>query len=504
MVVSEGESSMEGSTAIPSSTVPVGWVGGHDHEAGTSVPRDLREESWAEFMLRVRVPGDLAHDDIISGREKGVFESFWPYPNEWRLPDSLADYESSGITMEFLDDVNEQKKARGGSVTLARVSYKSSRLRVFGHKNKECHVLTNILDGKFDPDKYWLASKYSEPRTRPASNTYYVESVHSYKSVESVGMKPRFLNARGKDVSGLNAAAPLVAGLRGVNSHMEDTPIAKLQRSVTVGLLDEDPGQLRGKEKESLSHSFVEEGTRSVGSGKLFGSSLPDGEVQSTPYKEKEKRSLAEALDDPRVRRAAVVAAVRGTLTLEASLLRAENLVSRNADLELRLEEMKATQKELVTEAIYRELADHVASVTVGLEEQLKVVIEEKLVVEGDLEVTHGRLRSPSLEKEANEHVLREELVMAKQVADGLQGRVAELVEGNGRLEEEFHLSTKWWVAMLAPPLLVLRQTRDVPELRHLGYSGRQFPLPLGDAMDITPEEEAQLEDRAAAAQPPE
>ncbi|KAF6156147.1 hypothetical protein GIB67_024117 [Kingdonia uniflora] len=207
----------------------------------------------------------------------------------------------------------------------------------------------------------------------------------------------------------------------------------------------------------------------------------------------------------PRNLRADSRAEFMGTLTLEASLLQAENLISLNAELELRHEKMKAAQKELVTEAVHRQLADHVASVTAGLEERLNVVTEDKLVVEGDLEVTHRRLRSLSLEKEVNEHVLLEELVMAKQVADGLQGHIAELVEGNTRLEEEFRLSTKWWEAALALPLLVLYQTRDVPELRHLGYSGRQGFLPLGDAMDITPEEEAQLEeeDRAATAQPP-
>ncbi|KAF6158297.1 hypothetical protein GIB67_022377 [Kingdonia uniflora] len=212
-------------------------------------------------------------------------------------------------------------------MTVARVSYKSSRLRV---QNKECHVMMNILDGKFDSDKYWSASKYNDPRTHPASNTYFVENVHSYKSVENVRMMPRFLNTGGKDVSSSNAAAPLVAGqslgLRGVSGHMEDTLVAKRQ-------------------------------------------SLPDGEVQSAPYKEKGKKRLAEALDDPRACRATVVVAIRGTLTLEASLLQAENLVSRNAELEQRHEEMEAAQKELVMEVVHRELADHVASVTAELAE---------------------------------------------------------------------------------------------------------------------------------------
>ncbi|KAF6166750.1 hypothetical protein GIB67_005626 [Kingdonia uniflora] len=100
-----------GSTAGPSCVVPVGWVGGHDHEAGTSVPRDLRIESQVDFVVLGRVPRDLAHEDIISGREKEVFELFWPYPSEWRLPGTLADYESPGITMEFLDVINEREKA---------------------------------------------------------------------------------------------------------------------------------------------------------------------------------------------------------------------------------------------------------------------------------------------------------------------------------------------------------------------------------------------------------
>ncbi|KAF6136508.1 hypothetical protein GIB67_035067 [Kingdonia uniflora] len=118
MVVSEGESMTEGSTARPSCTVPVGWVGGHDHEAGTSVPRDLRVESQADFVVLGRVPGDLAHEDIISGFEKGVSKSFGPYPSKWRLPGTVADYESPGITIEFLDVVNEREKTRGGSKSI--------------------------------------------------------------------------------------------------------------------------------------------------------------------------------------------------------------------------------------------------------------------------------------------------------------------------------------------------------------------------------------------------
>ncbi|KAF6165283.1 hypothetical protein GIB67_042699 [Kingdonia uniflora] len=115
MVVSEGESTTEGSTAGPLCAVPMGWVGTHDHEAGTLVPRDLRVESQANFTALGRVPGDLAHEYIISGHEKGASESFWPYPSEWRLPGTLADYESPGVTMEFLDVANGREKARGGS-----------------------------------------------------------------------------------------------------------------------------------------------------------------------------------------------------------------------------------------------------------------------------------------------------------------------------------------------------------------------------------------------------
>ncbi|KAF6169395.1 hypothetical protein GIB67_002882 [Kingdonia uniflora] len=76
IVVSEGESMMEGSTASPSDVVLVGLVDGYDHEAGTSVPRNLRVESQVDFLVLGRVPGDLAHEDIISGREEGVSELF--------------------------------------------------------------------------------------------------------------------------------------------------------------------------------------------------------------------------------------------------------------------------------------------------------------------------------------------------------------------------------------------------------------------------------------------
>ncbi|KAF6169023.1 hypothetical protein GIB67_038520 [Kingdonia uniflora] len=161
---------------------------------------------------------------------------------------------------------------------------------------------------------------------------------------------------------------------------------------------------------QSKLKSYVEEETRSVGSGKLFADSLLEGEVQSTPYKDKEKIRVAEALNDPRARRAAVVAAVRCTLTVEAALLRSENLVIRNAELEHRLEEMQAIQKELVKEAVQHELAEHLANVTTGLEERLRITIEEKALVEGDLEATHRRLKTLTLEKDAGEQTLREQL----------------------------------------------------------------------------------------------
>ncbi|KAF6145893.1 hypothetical protein GIB67_028888, partial [Kingdonia uniflora] len=250
VVIFEGESTTEGSMAGSSGAMPVGFVGGNDHEAGTSVCHNLRVESQIDFVVLGRVPGDLAHKDIISGREEGVSELFWPYLREWRLVAMLADYESLGSQWSFWTSLMSGRKlkkellvsASNSGVTLARVTYKSSRLHVLGHKNKENQVSTNIINGKFNSDMYWLAVKYSEPRIRPARNTYSVESVYSYKSVESVGMKPR---------------------------------------------------------------------TCLAGSAKLFGGSLPEGEVQSTPYMEKEKKRVAQALDDPRAHRTAVVAAVR-------------------------------------------------------------------------------------------------------------------------------------------------------------------------------------------------
>ncbi|KAF6155685.1 hypothetical protein GIB67_007122 [Kingdonia uniflora] len=247
--------------------------------------------------------------------------------------------------------------------------------------------------------------------------------MHSYKFANSVGMKPRFLFVRGRDASGSMQAAPLVAGLSpgltGVSGYTEkDAPTAKRQKTVAT----------------------------------TFQRVKCEGEVQSTLYKDKEK---AEVLEDPRARRAAVVAAVRCTLTLKAVLLRGENLADRNAELEHRLEEMQAHQKELVQEAVHHELAEHVANVTGGLEERVKILTEEKLPVEGDFEGTHGRIKVLALR--------------------------------NRR------------VATLSPPLLILRQTQDLPELSHLGFFARQGPVPLENKMDITPEEAQLAEDKAAS-----
>ncbi|KAF6149710.1 hypothetical protein GIB67_017443 [Kingdonia uniflora] len=156
------------------------------------------------------------------------------------------------------------------------------------------------------------------------------------------------------------------------------------------------------------------------------------------------------------------------TLALEAALLRGKNLAGRNTELELWLADMQAHQKGLVQDIVDRELASHVANVTGGFKDQVRVPNEEKLHLKEDLEATHGRLKILALEKEASEQVLREQVVG---VSDELQGRVAELVGSLARLEKEFCLSTDWWVAMLVPPL------PDVPELRHMGYS-QQGPVP--------------------------
>ncbi|KAF6149602.1 hypothetical protein GIB67_011211, partial [Kingdonia uniflora] len=217
----------------------------------------------------------------------------------------------------------------------------------------------------------------------------------------------------------------------GVSGHTEkDAPTAKRHKTVATGLIDEDLDVLRGREKEPLSQSFVEEGTRLVGSGKLFVGSLPEGE-----------------------------------------------------------------------EAVHHELAQHVVNVTGGFEERVKILSEEKLQVEGDLGATHGHLKALALEKLVSEQALREQLAGEKQVSGELQDRVAELVDDKTWLKDEFCLSTEWWVATLALPLLIMRQTQDVPELPHLGLSAQQGPVPFINKMDITLDEEAQLvkEDKAAS-----
>ncbi|KAF6169285.1 hypothetical protein GIB67_013715 [Kingdonia uniflora] len=110
------ESTTDGSSARPPCAIPPDWGGSHDHEADTSVPRDLEAEAGMNFMPHRRVSGDLAHGELISGRARGGSESFWPYPSEWRPPASLAEYETDGISMKYLDVVNERARASGGDV----------------------------------------------------------------------------------------------------------------------------------------------------------------------------------------------------------------------------------------------------------------------------------------------------------------------------------------------------------------------------------------------------
>ncbi|KAF6171868.1 hypothetical protein GIB67_011765 [Kingdonia uniflora] len=101
-----------------------------------------------------------------------------------------------------------------------------------------------------------------------------------------------------RDAYGLTPAAPHVArlspSLRGVTSHTEkEAPTAKRQKTVVVVV------------------SFLRVAC--------------PGEVQSTPYKEKEKICVVEALNNPHSRRASIVVAIQCALTLEAALLRSEN-----------------------------------------------------------------------------------------------------------------------------------------------------------------------------------
>ncbi|KAF6145740.1 hypothetical protein GIB67_016189, partial [Kingdonia uniflora] len=275
-------------------------------------------------------------------------------------------------------------------VALAKVSYQISRLHMLGHKNKDCQVLMMILTRTFDSDKYRDEAK-----------------VRKYEGKGCIGLEHGCASRRWTEPRPARGEWP---------------PVVKRQKTVATGLIDEEQDELRGKEREPLSQSYIEEGTRSVGNGKLFAGSLPEGKVQSTPYKDKEKIYVAEALNDPRAWRTLVVTAVRCTLTLEAALLCSENLVSHNVNLEHRLEEMQAMQNELVKRAMQHELVEHLANVTAGLEEHLRIANEEKAFVEGDLEATHGRQQMLMLEKEAGEQTLREQLIGEKLVLDGLQG----------------------------------------------------------------------------------
>ncbi|KAF6148770.1 hypothetical protein GIB67_019378 [Kingdonia uniflora] len=167
-------------------------------------------------------------------------------------------------------------------------------------------------------------------------------------------------------------------------------------------------------------------------SGKLFSDGLPEGEC---------------------------------TLTLEVALQCKEIIANRNNNLEQRLADMQAHQKELLREAVQGELADYMVDQTKGL----------------------------GLEKEGNEQVLRDQLTREGMVSADLQCHVKELVENVASIENEFRMSTDWWVVIITPPLLTLLLTQDVPELRHLDYSGRQGPLPTGIKKDITAKEEAEV-----------
>ncbi|KAF6170710.1 hypothetical protein GIB67_015662, partial [Kingdonia uniflora] len=187
--------------------------------------------------------------------------------------------------------------------TLAGVTYKGSKLYWLGLQDQECHVLKCIIKGKFVVSCFWSPTTYTRPPKRAPSRTISVQGTHSYKSIESIDMlsKPYFLGktTNSARVSQSQSLTPRVSlGLKGAHILTnKDAPNPKRQKATAEQtVIDGELLNLRENKRIPLSLSFVEETSRSTRSGKYFLGVLSRGEVQNTPYKEKDKAHLVGAL----------------------------------------------------------------------------------------------------------------------------------------------------------------------------------------------------------------
>ncbi|KAF6169908.1 hypothetical protein GIB67_034300 [Kingdonia uniflora] len=140
--------------------------GSHDHEAGTSVSCDLEAEASIYFLRRRRVVRNLAYEGIIlvcriwspenKGEGAGTSHKPIPLPRVSRACSRVHPKRRKTHT---------SAKVRIG-VMLVGVTYKGSHLHWLGIQDKDC------------------------------------QSTHSYKSLKSVEMKPRFLTSKEKDSAG--------------------------------------------------------------------------------------------------------------------------------------------------------------------------------------------------------------------------------------------------------------------------------------------------------------
>ncbi|KAF6134188.1 hypothetical protein GIB67_013585 [Kingdonia uniflora] len=361
--------------------------GRHDHEAGTYASRDLEVESRLDFLPK-KVLGDMAHESIINGCTRDSSETFWPYPSEWKPHASLAEYEIDEITMEHLDVINECARASGNDEWIWPYC------PTLAPNQCICYF------GQFD-----------------AGLRFQLDDL-TKKCLNSFGQAPASLFG---EISGLRERFPKPnapprreswpeGGAVRIHSH-KDAPNPKYQKSANEQLVIEDELQaLRRCERQPLSHSYVDDSSRFAGSRKLFSGLLLEGEVQSTPYKDKEKALLVGALADPRARHFAVVVVLRCTFILEAALQRGENLASRNNDLERHMANMKAREKERINDEVQRTLADYVANQTRALQEEVDLLKEDTLNLERDLLAANGRVNTLNLQKSADEKQFHDQL----------------------------------------------------------------------------------------------
>ncbi|KAF6167743.1 hypothetical protein GIB67_017238 [Kingdonia uniflora] len=127
----------------------------------------------------------------------------------------------------------------------------------------------NLLNEQKDTQGCYTARGYVQGFLFTLAGHLGQRSTHTYKSVESVERKPRFLASKGRDASGASSVGSLIpgknAGFKGISIHSKkEAQRARCQKSAPQCLINEELEGLRVREREPLSLSFTVEMTRSV------------------------------------------------------------------------------------------------------------------------------------------------------------------------------------------------------------------------------------------------